>query len=144
MISNEILRSLAGGLLVGCAAGIVLLLHGRVAGISGMLATAILGRSSERGWMATFLGGLVAGGALLAWLDPAVIPQGSVTSSLPLFLAAGFLVGFGARLGGGCTSGHGLCGLGLLSIRSVIAASLFVLAGAASVWASRLWMGGGQ
>lgn len=143
MIPHDIFQSLIAGVLVGCAAGAVLLLHGRVAGISGMLATSILGGSSERSWMITFLVGLVTGGALLAWLDPAAIPQGAVTSSLPLFLAAGFLVGFGARVGGGCTSGHGLCGLGLLSLRSAIAAGLFVLAGALSVWASRVWLGGG-
>jgi len=144
MVSPDILRSVAGGVLVGCAAGAILLLHGRVAGISGMIATAILNLSTERAWMATFLAGLAAGGALLAWLDPAVIPQGDLSPSLPLLVSAGFLVGFGARLGGGCTSGHGLCGLGLISIRSVVASGLFVLGGAVSVWLSRLWLGVGQ
>ncbi len=130
-----------GGLLVGFAAGMVLLANGRVAGVSGMVSSVVRPQSADASWQALFLVGLAAGGMLLAWLDPGALPAGPI-APLQLTLAAGLLVGFGARLGGGCTSGHALCGIGRLSRRSVVAATCFIVAGAAAVWISRHLLGG--
>jgi hypothetical protein len=141
MTLEQIVRALAGGLMVGVAAGAVLLLNGRVAGISGMISSLVGPRRADAGWQAMFLLGLVVSGVLLSIADPGALP-GAARISRPLMLVSGLLVGFGARLGGGCTSGHSLCGTGRLSLRSLVATSLFVLTGAVSVWALRHWQGG--
>ena len=88
--------TLLGGLLIGFAAGMVLLANGRVAGVSGMVSSVVRPRSADAGWEALFLVGLVAGGTLLTWLDPAALPVGEV-APLHLTLGAGLLVGFAAR-----------------------------------------------
>jgi uncharacterized membrane protein YedE/YeeE len=119
--------ALVGGALIGLAASLLLLGSGRVAGVSGMVAGVLLGPNAERGWRAWFLGGLVLAGLVLGLLLP-----GSVSPSpraLGLLALAGVLVGFGTRMGGGCTSGHGVCGISRLSMRSVIATAIFVAAG---------------
>lgn len=123
------LSPLVGGVLLGVAACALLALAGRVAGVSGILSG--LGRPSqgeEWGWRAAFTVGLLAGGVALLWLRPAAF-SGS-PRSLALLAVAGLLVGFGARLGGGCTSGHGVCGLGRLSGRSLAATLTFMATGA--------------
>lgn len=89
--------TLLGGLLIGVAAGLVLLANGRVAGVSGMVSSSLRPRSADAAWQAIFLLGLVAGGAVLTWLDPAALPLGDV-APLQITLGAGLLVGFGARL----------------------------------------------
>ena len=99
------LMAMAGGLMAGSAAGWVLLANGRVAGVSGMVSSVVRPRSADAAWQALFLVGLVAGGMLLAWLDPAALPTGQI-APLQLTLGAGLLVGLGARLGGGCTNGR--------------------------------------
>lgn len=123
---------LTGGLLVGASAGLFLLMHGRVAGISGLMASGLrLGGSGPRGLSLGFLGGLL-GGALLAGLVIRT-PEVFVTSSLPLLIVGGLLVGFGTRWGSGCTSGHGVCGMSRLSPRSLMATAIFMASGFVTV-----------
>lgn len=133
--------AIVGGLLIGTAAAIFLLLAGRVAGVSGAIATAIgLGSgSAPRSQATAFLVGLPVGAALIARLvrQPDVV----VTSSVPLLIAAGLLVGFGTRLGNGCTSGHGVCGLARLSPRSLAATATFMVSAAATVFVARHLIG---
>lgn len=141
MLFHQHFYTLLGGLLVGFTAGMILLANGRVAGVSGMVSSVVRPRSADAGWQALFLVGLVAGGMFLTWLDPAALPVGDV-APLQLTLGAGLLVGFGARLAGGCTSGHALCAVGRLSRRSAVAVGCFIVAGAVAVWITRHFLGG--
>jgi uncharacterized membrane protein YedE/YeeE len=128
--------ALAGGALVGLAAVLFMLFHGRIAGISGILGGLIPPATGDIAWRVTFIAGLVAGAALTGWaggLVPQVPPR-----SLAVVAAAGLLVGLGTQLGGGCTSGHGVCGLARLSTRSLVATALFMLSGAIAVFLVRL------
>lgn len=113
-----------GGVLIGTSAAALLLATGKTAGVSGILEGIVLREKGEAGWKLSFLLGLFAGGVLLALFRPS-----SFTSlphpSLPWAIAGGLLVGFGTRLSGGCTSGHGVCGVGRLSIRSIVAMAVF-------------------
>ena len=111
-----------GGLLIGLAVALMLLLNGRVAGISGILGGLLTLRTGEKIWQAAFVAGLVLGA--LAYVSMADVPV-AVVAPLPAVLAGGLLVGFGTRLGSGCTSGHGLCGMARLSRRSVAATATF-------------------
>ena len=128
---------LAGGLLIGTAAALLLVLSGRIAGVSGMAAVAA--RIADRGppWRqaAAFVVGLPTGALLMATFYRR--PDIDVTSSIPLLIAAGLLVGFGTRLGNGCTSGHGVCGMGRLSLRSIAATGTFMAAGFGTVFVTR-------
>ncbi len=123
------LFSLAGGLLIGAAVWLLLAALGRVAGISGIMAAAIA-QPQTGAWRIAFLAGLVGGGLLFARLFN--VPVVTVAST-PLLLLAGLLVGVGTVVSGGCTSGHGVCGLGRRSLRSLVATLTFMLAGAATV-----------
>ena len=120
------LTALAGGALIGTAAAALLLLSGRIAGVSGMLASAI--RIADQGapWKqaAAFIIGLPLG----AWLITSSVraPDVAITSSVPVLIIAGLLVGFGTRMANGCTSGHGVCGVARLSGRSVVATAVFM------------------
>lgn len=130
------LRGLVGGALIGVSASLLLLTHGRIAGISGMLADLVAGRvAGERSWGGLFLLGLVLGAAvvLLAWPATAA----AVPPALGVAIVAGLLVGVGTRIGSGCTSGHGVCGISRLSMRSILATLTFVAAGAITVAAMR-------
>ncbi|QFU76329.1 YeeE/YedE family protein [Halioglobus maricola] len=130
---------LAGGILIGVAASLLLYLLGRIAGISGILWGAI-SASSDNAWRWMFLLGLL-GGALVYHLVLGVpFPR---ASEAPAWLAivAGLLVGVGTRLGSGCTSGHGVCGLGRLSLRSLVATLTFMAAGIATVYVFRQLLG---
>lgn len=133
--------AIAGGLLIGTAAGLLLLLSGRIAGVSGMAARAAGIGEGGTPWTqaAAFVIGLPAGAALISVLVRQ--PQVDVTSSVPLLLVAGLLVGFGTRLGNGCTSGHGVCGLARLSLRSIAATCTFMAAGLAAVFIARHLVG---
>jgi hypothetical protein len=135
------LQAIAGGLLIGTAAGLLMILSGRIAGVSGMAARAL--KLADRGppWLQaiTFLLGL-QGGALIVSIA-ASAPQVNITSSVPVLFAGGLLVGFGTRLGNGCTSGHGVCGLARLSPRSLAATAVFMVAGVASVFLFRHVLG---
>ena len=134
--------AIGGGLLIGTAAALLLLLTGRIAGVSGMVATTTrMGAGSTPWSQATaFLVGLPIGAALIALL--ARSPEVVVTSSVPLLIVAGLLVGFGTRLGNGCTSGHGVCGMARLSPRSIAATATFMASAAATVFILRHVIGG--
>lgn len=118
------IASTLGGMLIGLAAALMLAFNGRIAGISG-----ILGGFLEAGegwtWRGLFLLGMLLGGLGLVVAMPAAMP-GAAIGSLPLLIAAGLLVGFGTRMGGGCTSGHGVCGISRLSTRSITATAIFM------------------
>ena len=130
------LTALSGGILIGLAALLFLLIQGRVAGISGILAGLLAPATPDTGWRWRFIGGLGVGGALGFWLLGLPAPElGQV--SWPWLLVGGLLVGFGAKLGNGCTSGHGICGIGRLSVRSIVATLLFMLAGMITVFIMR-------
>jgi uncharacterized protein len=133
---NAYLPSLAGGGLIGLSAAMLMLLNGRIAGISGIVAG--LGRPGRGRWLAdaAFLLGLVAGPPLFALLAGRW-PEMRIAASLPVLALAGLLVGFGTRLGSGCTSGHGVCGLARLSPRSLAAVLVFLSAGMVTVAAVR-------
>lgn len=129
--------SLAGGLLIGLAAAMLLLFNGRIAGISGIVGGLLQG-GTDRIWRLAFVAGLLLAPAL--WQSFAPLPHSAVSDSPWLLIVAGGLVGFGSRLGSGCTSGHGVCGLSRLSPRSLVATLCFMGAGMATVFVMRhLW-----
>ena len=134
--------AIIGGLLIGTAAALLLLLTGRIAGVSGMAAVALRIEKGGTPWsQATgFIVGLPVGAALIALFVHA--PEVIVTSSVPLLIAAGLLVGFGTRLGNGCTSGHGVCGMARLSPRSIAATATFMASAATTVFIVRHVIGG--
>ena len=135
MNDSTVLLSLAGGALIGLAASLVLLTHGRVAGISGIFG-GLLGRPpADFSFRVAFIGGLVLAGLGVALLVPELVPHTS--PSILLSAAAGLVVGFGTRLGNGCTSGHGVCGISRLSQRSVVATVTFMVTGAVTVYVVR-------
>jgi len=129
--------AIGGGLLIGGAAALLLMLTGRIAGVSGMFATMVRIADAGPPWKlaAAFIVGLPIGAALTSLLVRK--PYIEVTSSAPLLIAAGLLVGFGTRLGNGCTSGHGVCGIGRLSPRSIAATLTFMAAAIATVFITR-------
>ncbi len=139
MNSQSWINSLLGGALIGLASGGLMLFNGRVAGISGIFHRAVEG--SRDAWRWAFLLGLVLTGTVAHQLFPTAMMTTS-TSSTPnhtaLLIAAGLLVGFGTRMGSGCTSGHGICGLARLSPRSLVAVLVFLGTGIAVTLALRL------
>ena len=129
-------QGLLGGALIGLSATLLLWSIGRIAGISGIVNGLGTAPRSDRAWRAAFLLGLmVAGGIAMQFLPYA--PSRLQTGSTPILLLAGLLVGFGTRMGGGCTSGHGVCGLGRLSWRSLAAVLTFMLTAIATVFIMR-------
>ncbi len=142
MESLSPLTAIAGGLLIGAAAALFLLLTGRIAGVSGMIAAAArIGASgTPRSQAIAFVLGLPLGAAIIAAFVRT--PEVAVTSSVPLLVAAGLLVGFGTRLGNGCTSGHGVCGIARLSPRSLAATATFMASAVATVFVARHVIGG--
>jgi uncharacterized protein len=118
--------ALAGGVMIGVAAALLLLTHGRIAGISGIVGGLLSSETRDRSWRVAFIGGLLIAGLIGGLLAPASVGG----ASAPLAIAGGLLVGFGARYGSGCTSGHGVCGLSRLSRRSLVAVAVFMSTGA--------------
>lgn len=131
--------ALVGGLLIGLSAAMFVLLNGRIAGISGviggLLGTLRRRQHGDAAWRLAFVGGLLAAPALLGLVY--TLPTLRITASTAGLIVAGLLVGFGTRLGSGCTSGHGVCGLARLSARSLAATLLFMGAGFATVFVLR-------
>jgi len=128
--------ALAGGVLIGLAATLLLWLNGRIAGISGIVGGVLLPQRGEVAWRLAFLLGLVAAGAAWLWWVPgAHAPRQGFPPAL--LVAAGLLVGFGTRMGNGCTSGHGVCGLGRLSPRSLVAVLAFMATAIATTYLVR-------
>lgn len=135
------LPSLLGGLLIGASACLLLLFNGRIAGISGITSGAVIPRRGEIAWRWVFLAGLLVGGLVAARIVPRAF-DGAPRISWLAIVAAGFLVGFGTRLANGCTSGHGVCGLGRLSGRSLVATLTFMATGAVTVFVTYHLRGG--
>ena len=115
---------LIGGLLIGLAAALLLLLNGRISGISGIVGGLLVPKSSDAAWRVVFVAGLLLGAFAYMLAAGGTIPV-QMQASLPVLVVAGLLVGFGTRLGSGCTSGHGVCGIARLSRRSMGATSVF-------------------
>nr|WP_272494058.1 YeeE/YedE family protein [Stenotrophomonas mori] len=127
---------MAGGVLIGVAATLLLALTGRIAGISGILGGVLRPQRGELAWRLAFLLGLVAAGAAwLAWMPGAPPPRQGFPPVL--LVIAGLLVGIGTRMGNGCTSGHGVCGLGRLSLRSLVAVVVFMATAIATTYVVR-------
>ena len=127
--------ALAGGLLIGLAAAIFVLLNGRIAGISGILGGLLKPVRGDAGWRVAFVAGLI--GAPWAYAAFSAFPRVQVDAGYGVLVAAGLLVGIGTRYGAGCTSGHGVCGLSRLSARSLVATVIFTGAGFAVVFLVR-------
>lgn len=118
-----------GGLMIGIAVAVLLLFNGRIAGISGIFANMF---TKQRGWRIAFIAGLA--GAPWIYMLFAGQPDVVIAADYPLLIAAGLLVGFGTRLGNGCTSGHGICGMARLSKRSFAAVAVFMVSAFLTVW----------
>ena len=131
--------SLAGGVIIGIAAAMFILLNGRIAGISGVLGGLFKPMRGDISWRAAFIAGLV--GAPLLYALFAELPRPQIASGYTGLVVAGLLVGVGTRYGSGCTSGHGVCGISRLSPRSLVATAAFMLAGFASVFIVRHLIG---
>jgi uncharacterized protein len=137
------LLSTIGGLLIGLSASALLLFNGRIAGVSGIFGRALTPEDDDPLFRPLFLAGLLAGGLVILFLRPAAF-GGPSEAPLPLVGFSGLLVGFGTRLGGGCTSGHGVCGIARLSPRSIVATGVFMATGIAAVLVQRHLLGGGR
>lgn len=130
------LASSIGGLLIGLSAAMMLILKGRIAGISGIIGGLPSAPAEERPWRFAFMGGLLVGGMVMFALMPAQFGV-KPTASTGALVVAGLLVGIGTRIGGGCTSGHGVCGLSRLSPRSMVATALFMTFAGITVFFAR-------
>jgi hypothetical protein len=132
MDPNTVTMAIAGGALIGGSAGALALARGRIAGNCGIVAGLFGGDVEERPWRRSWTAGLLAGGLLLRALYPASL---AAPPALPMgvLVLGGLLVGFGTRLANGCTSGHGVCGVGRLSPRSIVATALFLVTAALTV-----------
>ena len=127
--------SLAGGVIIGIASALLILLNGRIAGISGVLGDLLRPKAPDKAWRVAFIAGL--GVAPLGYQLVHALPTVTINASSSLLIAAGLLVGIGTRYAGGCTSGHGVCGLSRLSARSLVATIAFMASGFFTVFVLR-------
>lgn len=134
-------QSLTGGALIGLSAVMLMALHGRIAGLTGILSGIIPPMAQDWAWRAAFLVGAIAAPLIVTGLAGPVIAFES-TTPMPWLIAGGILVGFGAYIGSGCTSGHGVCGIARLSPRSIVATLIFMIATAVTVFVIRHVAGG--
>ncbi len=135
------LPALLGGALIGVAASVLLLFTGRIAGISGMVGGALLRETKDRADRLLFVLGLLVAGSVVYLLSPSSFPAATSVPVGPA-VVAGLLVGFGTRLGNGCTSGHGVCGISRGSTRSMVATAIFMVTAAITVFVTRHVLGG--
>jgi uncharacterized membrane protein YedE/YeeE len=140
MHPGDFIMAAAGGALIGLAAVLLMAALGRIAGIAGIVGGLFGSARGERGWRLAFVAGLMAGPFVAAAFSGR-LPQISLDAPLPLVVAAGLLVGFGTRLGNGCTSGHGVCGLARGSRRSLAATLTFMATAMAVVFVVRHLIG---
>lgn len=133
--------ALTGGALIGVSATMLMWLNGRIAGISGVFSGVAFTEPGDRIWRILFVIGLIAAPVLFSVIAGST-PAFDINGNWPLIVVAGLLVGFGVRLGSGCTSGHGVCGLSRLSPRSMASVGLFMVAGMATASAARFLVGG--
>jgi uncharacterized protein len=133
---NELMVAgpLAGGILIGLSASLLLLFNGRVAGVSGIFGGLLIPKAGDISWRAAFVVGLLLGGIGLALTYPAAFPAPTGDQRLGVVTVAGLLIGYGTRLGNGCTSGHGVCGISRLSVRSIVATLTFMASGVLTVY----------
>ena len=135
------IAALAGGALIGLAALMLLLFNGRIAGVSGIIGGLLSPAAGEVAWRFSFVLGLLAGGGLLLVFHPvSMAPEPGV--SLAALIGAGLLTGIGVKIGAGCTSGHGICGVSRLAPRSIVATVVFLAAAMLTVYAVRHMLGG--
>ena len=130
------LLSLIGGTLIGLAALGLLLFNGRIAGISGILGGVLYPAPNEILWRVVFIAGMLSGALLISWFHPAAMAI-RIDVSTPAVVLGGLLVGLGTRIGSGCTSGHGVCGVGRLAPRSLVASAIFFGCAALTVYIVR-------
>lgn len=133
--------SLIGGILIGLSGSGLLLFNGRIAGISGILGGLVNAKKYDALWRVAFVAGLITGGLILRIVNPGAFQFG-IDRSAAALLIAGFMVGLGSRIGNGCTSGHGVCGISRLSPRSIVATTIFIIIGAAAVYVINHFLGG--
>jgi len=129
------IASLSGGILIGVAAALFVLLNGRIAGISGIVGGLLRPLRGDIAWRVAFVAGLLLAPLAYGLVSP--VPEAVIHAGYPLLIVAGLLVGVGTRYGAGCTSGHGVCGLSRLSPRSLAATAVFMAAGFAAVFVVR-------
>lgn len=127
--------SLGGGILIGLAAALFVLLNGRIAGISGVLGGLLMPRAGDIAWRVLFVSGLLLAPTVYGLVAP--LPAATIEAGTPTLVVAGLLVGLGTRYGAGCTSGHGVCGISRLSPRSIVATLTFMAAGFITVYVVR-------
>jgi uncharacterized protein len=135
------LSGLFGGALIGLAAAMLMVLTGRLAGVSGIVGGLLQARPADQGWRIAFVAGLIAA-PLIAALFGTRLPRPAITQDFALVAVAGLLVGFGSRIGNGCTSGHGVCGFARLSARSIAATVIFMATAVVTVALLRHGLGG--
>jgi len=135
------IASLCGGVLIGLSASLLLFSDGKIAGISGIMGGLLHPVKKDTAWRVLFIFGLFTGGLLFQFLSPEVFTIG-ITRSTSMLILAGLLVGFGTRLGNGCTSGHGVCGLSRFSPRSLVSTVTFIVTGAITVYIINHLLGG--
>jgi uncharacterized membrane protein YedE/YeeE len=133
--------SFLGGVLIGLSASFLLLCNGKIAGISGIIGGVLRPAKGDTLWRVFFVAGLLTGGFVLRLVSPHVFDI-AIGRSGGAVMLAGLLVGFGARLGNGCTSGHGVCGISRFSPRSLVATLTFIAAGATTVYVVNTFFGG--
>ncbi|HTS41641.1 MAG TPA: YeeE/YedE family protein [Xanthobacteraceae bacterium] len=132
--------ALIGGALIGLSAALLMLLTGRIAGISGIFGGCFVVGAGDRGWRLAFVAGLIAAPLIGAIADHPLAPP-ALPASWIVIVLAGLLIGFGTRLGGGCTSGHGICGMARLSARSIVATAIFMVSAIVVVFLMRHVLG---
>ncbi|WP_260261915.1 YeeE/YedE family protein [Vibrio intestinalis] len=130
---SEYWMPLAGGMLLGTSATLLMLVSGKVAGISGILRGALLPVRGDVAWRVVFLIAMAVGGAIASWVVDFHLPD-ELSTNTGVIVIAGLLVGLGTSLANGCTSGHGICGIGRLSRRSVVATVTFMAVAIFTVW----------
>jgi uncharacterized membrane protein YedE/YeeE len=131
-MNQDWINALLGGVIIGGAVSLMLLLNGRVTGISGIINGTLTPVKGDTGWRVLFVLGLVLGGFALRLIEPEVF-SGQLATGIGSTIVAGLLVGFGTVMGSGCTSGHGVCGISRMSPRSLVATIAFIVAGMLSV-----------
>ena len=135
------LSAAIGGFLIGLSAVLLMLSTGRIAGISGIFSGLLNLRSEDKGWRIAFIAGLILAPVIAGWIGYGMA-QPKLPANWAVIVAAGLLVGFGTRLGGGCTSGHGICGIARLSPRSIAATIVFMVTAVITVAVTRHVLGG--
>ena len=141
MVNFTPISAAIGGGLIGLSAVLLMRLTGRIAGISGILGGLLDFRSEDKDWRIAFIAGVIVAPLIAGWMGYGMPPP-ELPASWTVIIAAGLLVGFGTRLGGGCTSGHGICGVARLSVRSIAATVVFMLAAIVTVAVTRHVFGG--